>query len=660
MFTCQICGKEYKNIQGLSQHIGAFHKNITKEEYYLTYMKINDNRICPICGKPTRFLGLSYGYQKHCSLQCASLDDETKSKREQTNNERFGANYNYQTKQFQENAKRVKKERYGDEHYNNRDLYKQNNLKKYGVENTTSLSYVQEKMKQTNLERYGTSVASKSDTIKAKQKEQCLSKYGTSSYVQTDDFKKKAKQTNIANYGTPFPTKTIKIKQKMKKTCLEKYGVPYYVLVPSVMQKANSPEAIAKMHETKRKNGTFNTSRPEEQVYTELTSIFNEVKRNYRSDQYPHLCDFYIPQLDLYIECNFHWTHGGHWYNNDNLDLWKQRAKESSYYKIAIGVWTKSDVKKRKDAEKNNLNYIVFWEVADLYTWISLGCPIGRDWEHEYSWLPNRELQSTNNIIPLSDKSSICTKIAKQAQFNEFYKRELMLWRTNPFKKNGTLQSNLYNNRLYYIGKTPNQLTDAEILRGLCISGTIRAFSSFDNNGMKVFLDKYNIHSIYDPCAGWGERLLTCASKQIEYFGVDINPQVISGHQKLIQTYNLTNQNTIIGDSSVYIPQRPFEATFTCPPYWNTEIYTENGAENLSYEDFLKWWDLVVKNSNTPIFAYQINQRYEDDMNRIILQNGYTFVEEISTKTKSSHFTRKNGNNTKKERETIQVFKKIL
>ena len=517
-----------------------------------------------------------------------------------------------------------------------------------------------DKMKQTCLGRYGVTNPLNREEAQQRAKQTCLKKYGTENPLTNKQIRKKIKETNLIRYGTENVFASEYGKNKIKETMLQKYGENNAMRVPSIKEAFDFQHSISKGIQTKRKNGTFNTSRPEEQVYTELTSIFNEVKRNYRSDQYPHLCDFYIPQLDLYIECNFHWTHGGHWYNNDNLDLWKQRAKESSYYKIAIGVWTKSDVKKRKDAEKNNLNYIVFWEVADLYTWISLGCPIGRDWEHEYSWLPNRELQSTNNIIPLSDKSSICTKIAKQAQFNEFYKRELMLWRTNPFKKNGTLQSNLYNNRLYYIGKSPNQLTDAEILRGLCISGTIRAFSSFDNNGMKVFLDKYNIHSIYDPCVGWGERLLTCASKQIEYFGVDINPQVISGHQKLIQTYNLTNQNTIIGDSSVYIPKRHFEATFTCPPYWNTEIYTENGAENLSYEDFLKWWDLVVKNSNTPIFAYQINQRYKDDMNRIILQNGYTFVEEISTKTKSNHFTRKNGNNTKKERETIQVFKKIL
>ena len=28
-------------------------------------------------------------------------------------------------------------------------------------------------------------------------------------------------------------------------------------------------------------------------------------------DRYPFACDFYISSLDLFIECNYHWTHGG-------------------------------------------------------------------------------------------------------------------------------------------------------------------------------------------------------------------------------------------------------------------------------------------------------------------------------------------------------------
>ena len=37
------------------------------------------------------------------------------------------------------------------------------------------------------------------------------------------------------------------------------------------------------------------------------------------------------------------------------------KSKHTKYYDNAIETWTVRDVKKRQCAEKNHLNYIVFW-----------------------------------------------------------------------------------------------------------------------------------------------------------------------------------------------------------------------------------------------------------------------------------------------------------
>ena len=39
-------------------------------------------------------------------------------------------------------------------------------------------------------------------------------------------------------------------------------------------------------------------------------------------------------------------------------------------YKVAITVWTKSDLEKRDYAIKNNLNYIVLWTLNDIDNFI--------------------------------------------------------------------------------------------------------------------------------------------------------------------------------------------------------------------------------------------------------------------------------------------------
>lgn len=369
---CKICNKKFSNIQGLSKHIGAQHKEISKKQYYLQYIKINDNYICPICGKETPFLGLSYGFQKHCSSKCAGKDENTILKRENNNLIKFGTKYNFQSEQFKECAKQTKLEKYGDENYNNRELAKQTCITKYGVTNPAKSNEIQEKIKETSLQKYGTNRPQQSQKVKLKYKETCLIKYGTESYWQTQEFKNKYRQTSLIKYGTENPSQSIEIKNKVQQTCIKKYNVSSVFKLQRVKDAANSKEAIKKMNDTKRKNGTFNTSKSEDEFYKELKTIFNEVERNYKSEEYPYCCDFYISELDLYIELNLHWTHGKYWFDKNNLDdietlnKWKEKSETSKFYKNAIYVWTILDIKKREIAINNKLNYVVLWNNNDI------------------------------------------------------------------------------------------------------------------------------------------------------------------------------------------------------------------------------------------------------------------------------------------------------
>lgn len=125
-----------------------------------------------------------------------------------------------------------------------------------------------------------------------------------------------------------------------------------------------------KCFETKRRNKTFNTSKPEEHYYAYLVTLYGEdnVIRQYKEYRYPFCCDFYIPSDDLFIELNLHWTHGQEPFNANNpnhiqlLNTWEERAHTSDFYKVAIYVWTELDVLKKQTAIKNNLNYEVIYE----------------------------------------------------------------------------------------------------------------------------------------------------------------------------------------------------------------------------------------------------------------------------------------------------------
>ena len=98
------------------------------------------------------------------------------------------------------------------------------------------------------------------------------------------------------------------------------------------------------------------------------------VIRQYSSNTYPFNCDFYIKELDLYIELNAHWTHGGHFFDvnnsNDVATVEKWKSKHTKFFDSAIDTWTRRDQLKVQAAIKNQLHYIVFWNLEEVQSWI--------------------------------------------------------------------------------------------------------------------------------------------------------------------------------------------------------------------------------------------------------------------------------------------------
>lgn len=168
-------------------------------------------------------------------------------------------------------------------------------------------------------------------------------------------------------YGVENPFQVDKNKEKIRNTCIERYGV---------VSPNKNRRILNKGLETKKRNHTVNTSRPENEIYEKLLTKFKRVYRQYKSNEYPFLCDFYIGDLDLYIEYQGNWTHGTHPFDSNSIedmiivDAWNKKA--SRYYESAIDVWTKRDPLKRKTAKDNNLNWIEFFSMKEFMKWFDL------------------------------------------------------------------------------------------------------------------------------------------------------------------------------------------------------------------------------------------------------------------------------------------------
>ena len=335
-----------------------------KETVYRINFGYDVRPVCENCGKPIEFLGKpSRMWKTYCSNQCRySLNRLNKYK--QTCLEKYGVEYAQQSNKFKDKAKQTCLEKYGVEHYTNREKSKQTCLEKYGVESNLNIPEVKEKIKQTCLEKYGVEFAAQADAVKEKIKQTCLEKYGVEYILQSKEIREKSKQTCLEKYGVEFSAQADVVKEKIKQTCLKRYGVP---------NGGGSKQSLDKIANTKRKNHSFTTSKPEENLYKEIKSIYPSVIRQYKESRYPYNCDFYIPELDMFIELQGSWTHGKHPYNEKSnqdqliLNKWKSRLLDNhGFYLTAIKVWTISDPKKRETAKKNNLNYVELFNKEDI------------------------------------------------------------------------------------------------------------------------------------------------------------------------------------------------------------------------------------------------------------------------------------------------------
>lgn len=248
------------------------------------------------------------------------------------------------------------------------------NKERYGVESTSCLEAVQEKARQTTLSHFGVEYPAQNKQIYNKMKNTMLDRYGVDNISKLDVVKQEkaehSKKTCQKKYSCDYVFQSENFKLKSKAAIEEKYDVDNY---------AKTEDFLKKSYATKKINNSFNVSKSEDELYNKLCNIFNKdsVFRQYntkifeKSDRYPFDCDFYIKPLDLFIELNFSWTHGGHVFDAncekdlETLDHWRDKALISDYYKNAINVWTVRDPLKLKTADKNKLKYCILYTISD-------------------------------------------------------------------------------------------------------------------------------------------------------------------------------------------------------------------------------------------------------------------------------------------------------
>jgi hypothetical protein len=105
----------------------------------------------------------------------------------------------------------------------------------------------------------------------------------------------------------------------------------------------------------------------EENIIAEfLWAKYPDMVRWYSDERYKYECDFYVPQKDLFLDLNFHWSHGGSRFDPDSQQCLDQLAKwQAQNFKHSIYIWTVLDPKKREC----KVNRLEFFTVSQFAKW---------------------------------------------------------------------------------------------------------------------------------------------------------------------------------------------------------------------------------------------------------------------------------------------------
>ena len=481
-------------------------------------------------------------------------------------------------------------------------------------------------------------------------KQRMIDTYGVEFSSQRIDVIEKRKQTLQNKYGTTKLYEVPEIRDKIKSTVLKKTGYDSYFKVPDVRIKA---------YQELLNNSKTGTSKMEDNLYNYFIELgFDDVIRQYYSDEYPYPCDFYLPTLSMYIEYQGSQYHNGRAYlgtkedivelNNliekDKIYCAENNLKISQYANIAK-KWADIDCRKREYAKEHNLKFLEVYSCNSKEELLFQINMLEHAWNDNVSDLLNKPIIDTDYYLDVDKlENGVGNKhdIIKYYQFNKFYENELYLYSHDPI-----IRRKLIQNRMKFLNKKENELTVMDIIGGFKKSGIYYGYSHFNPKWTAWFCRQFDIKTIYDPCGGWGHHILGMQNCERIYYN-DINADILDGVRKMCGEINRLKDTVVFSnEDAANHDVVGVDAFFMCPPYFNMEDYGNTPFNDIEeYKKFLnnifyiwkgncaRWFGIIIVESLMALIDEEPYAKYEIN-------------------SQSLHFVK-----TKKDKEYFYIFKK--
>lgn len=94
---------------------------------------------------------------------------------------------------------------------------------------------------------------------------------------------------------------------------------------------------------------------------------------------------------------------------------------------------------------------------------------------------------------------------------------------------------------------------------------------------------------VWDPCAGYGGRLVGAMAAGVRYIGTDVEPETVEGNGKLVEVLGGDHEVHLCGAEKFDPPKVDF--VFTSPPYYDRERYSSRSEQSYKGRTVEAWLD---------------------------------------------------------------------
>lgn len=181
-----------------------------------------------------------------------------------------------------------------------------------------------------------------------------------------------------------------------------------------------------------------------------------------------------------------------------------------------------------------------------------------------------------------------CTIRSRHNKIIKYFQQDVLYKTEKQLMQDQNILNKLTSNRCKYLSKRPEELTTLELIDGFKKSGIYYGYSMFNPLLAKWFYEQYDCKCSYDPCGGWGHRLLG-ATELDAYIYNDISTEVLNNVKAMCEYFDIDNVKFYNNNCIGFVPNEEYDSIFTCPPYENVEVYDKK----LDKEEYDKLLDSI-------------------------------------------------------------------